>query len=229
MNILCIDIGGTHIKGTILNASGEFLTDFVTLDSPHPATPEKILEVIQKLAHQLGAFDAVSAGFPGYIKNGVVATAPKLGNEFWNQIPLQKNIEEALGKPAKLVNDADFQGYAFAGNKGFDLVITLGTGFGSSLFHDGQLLPHLEMSLHPFTEAFTYNSYIGEDALLAIGEEKWNERMKHVLQVLKTVFNYDHLYISGGNASRIRFSLDKNISLVSNKDGIKGGIKLWQN
>lgn len=226
-SILCIDIGGTHIKGALLNANGDFLKDYITLDTPSHATPENILDVIKNLAQQFGDFDAVSAGFPGYIKNGVVATAPKLGNEFWNQIPFEKQIQEALGKPVKLINDADYQALAFADKEGFELVITLGTGFGSALLYNGALLPHLEMSQHPFYNDGTYNDYIGEEALLKIGDAAWNERMKKVLEVLKTVFNYDHLYISGGNATRINFNLDKNIHLVSNKEGIKGGVRLW--
>ena len=59
------------------------------------------------------------------------------------------------------------------------------------------------------------------------GVEKWNRRLKKVLIVLKTVFNYDHLYISGGNAKRINFSLDNNMSVASNLEGIRGGAKLW--
>ncbi|MEO6547834.1 MAG: hypothetical protein ABIN94_07530, partial [Ferruginibacter sp.] len=56
----------------------------------------------------------------------------------------------------------------------------------------------------------------------------WNIRLQKVLLVLKTVFNYDHLYIGGGNSRRINISLDKNITIVSNEDGIKGGARLWQ-
>jgi polyphosphate glucokinase len=61
-----------------------------------------------------------------------------------------------------------------------------------------------------------------------VGIERWNKRMKKVIEVLKTVFNYDHLYISGGNAKKLTFKLDDNISIVSNVDGIKGGARLWQ-
>ena len=60
------------------------------------------------------------------------------------------------------------------------------------------------------------------------GEEKWNKRMKQILSILKTVFNFDHLFISGGNASKLRFPLDENITIVTNREGIQGGIRLWQ-
>jgi polyphosphate glucokinase len=92
---------------------------------------------------------------------------------------------------------------------------------------DGILLPHLEMSQHPITKSKTYNDYIGQEALDKIGKKKWNKRMKKVLAILKTVFNYDHLYISGGNAAFITFKVDNNVSICNNKDGIKGAAFLW--
>jgi polyphosphate glucokinase len=112
--------------------------------------------------------------------------------------------------------------------KGLEMVVTLGTGFGTALLMDGNLLPHLELAHHPVTKKNTYDSFIGDRALERIGEEKWNKRMKKVIEILKEVINYDHLYIGGGNASKLSFELDDNITLVSNKDGIKGGARLWQ-
>ena len=106
-------------------------------------------------------------------------------------------------------------------------MITLGTGFGTALLMNGTLLPHLEIGQHPFTRKKTYDQFIGNNALENIGLEKWNKRLHKVINVLKTVFNYDHLFISGGNAKKITISLDKNVTLVSNIDGIKGGAKLW--
>jgi polyphosphate glucokinase len=61
-----------------------------------------------------------------------------------------------------------------------------------------------------------------------LGEKKWNKRMEKVFQILKTVFNYDHLYIGGGNAKKLKLKLDSNMKLVTNEDGIKGGSRLWQ-
>ena len=111
--------------------------------------------------------------------------------------------------------------------KGLEMVITLGTGFGTSLLMDGTLLPHLEIGQHPFTRKKNYDQFIGNNAMEEIGPEKWNKRLGKVMSVLKNVFNYDHLFISGGNAKKITLNLDKNITLVTNMDGIKGGAKLW--
>jgi polyphosphate glucokinase len=226
--VLCIDIGGSHIKEMVVNLHGECLQKYEREKTPVPSSPEMVLEVIKKISSRFPEYDKISAGFPGYIKNGVVMTAPKLGNEYWNNFPLEESLAELLGKPAKVINDADFQALTLAEGKGLEMVITLGTGFGSALMKDGHLLPHLEMSLHPFTKKQTYNDYIGEDALKKKGKKKWNKRMKKVIDVLKTVFNYDHLYISGGNAEYINFQLDNNISIESNQDGIKGGAVLWK-
>jgi polyphosphate glucokinase len=93
---------------------------------------------------------------------------------------------------------------------------------------DGNLLPHLEIAHHPITKSKDYDQYIGEKVMLEIGDNKWNKRIKRVLEILQTVFNYDHLYIGGGNAKKINFDLDSNITIISNKDGIKGGARLWR-
>ncbi|MEO9209565.1 MAG: ROK family protein [Ginsengibacter sp.] len=227
-SILCIDIGGTHIKGTVLNKDGDFLQDYETEKTPHPSPPEKVLAIIKDISKRLGDYDVVAAGFPGYVKEGVIYTAPKLGNDLWHLFPLAKKLEELLNKPTRVVNDADFQALALTSGKGLEMVITLGTGFGSALVKDGVLLPHLEMSQHPFTKEKNYNDYVGEAALLKIGKGKWNHRMEKVIEVLSTVFNYDHLYISGGNSTLLKFKLGENVSIVGNKEGIKGGAILWK-
>ena len=133
-----------------------------------------------------------------------------------------------LGKPCRVVNDADMQGLGIAKGTGFEIVVTIGTGFGTAFLHNGKLLPHLELAHHPISNDKDYDAYIGQKALDECGKKKWNKRMKNVLAVIKTVFNYDHLYLGGGNAELLNFPLDKNITVVGNVDGIKGGVKLWQ-
>lgn len=226
--ILSIDIGGSHIKATILNDEGEFLKKYEREKTPHPSSPVKVMALIKELAGRFSQYDKITAGFPGYVKNGIVKTAPKLGNQFWKDYDLQKQLEKELGKPALVINDADLQGLSLAKGKGMEMVITLGTGFGSAMMKDGILLPHLEMSIHPITNSKTYNDYIGEAALLKIGKKKWNKRMAHVLDILRVVFNYDHLFISGGNAQLLTIKLDKNSTIENNEDGIKGGAVLWK-
>ncbi|WP_204366578.1 ROK family protein, partial [Crocosphaera watsonii] len=157
----------------------------------------------------------------------MIYTAPNLGTDVWSGVDLSKKLQEVLGKPAKVVNDADMQGLGVVSGKGFEMVITLGTGFGTALLQDGFLLPHMELSHHPVTKKKDYDQYIGEKAFQEIGIKKWNKRMKRVFSILKTVFNYDFLYIGGGNADEIKFKLDSNMKIITNKDGIKGGSRLW--
>ena len=226
--ILAIDIGGSHIKATLLNEAGVFLKDYEKLPTPLPATPGKVLDVIKQLSQSFQGYDKIAAGFPGFIKDGIVKTAPNLGSDQWIDFNLQKKLAEVLGKPALAINDADLQGISVVSGTGIEMMITLGTGFGTALLRDGILMPHLEMAHHPVSGKKTYDEYVGQEELSRIGEKKWNKRIKKVIEILKVVFNYDRLYISGGNADLIKFKLDKNITIASNKDGIKGGAKLWK-
>jgi polyphosphate glucokinase len=224
---LSIDIGGSHIKATILNDKGALQMEYDKIQTPIPANPENVVNAIKKLVKSFANYDMVSVGFPGYVRAGVVKTAPNLGSEPWKDFDLSKRLEVELGKPTRVVNDADMQGLGVVSGKGLEMVITLGTGFGTALLVNGQLMPHLELAHHPFAKGKTYDDYVGERALEKEGLQKWNRRMKRVLKVLKTVINYDKLYIGGGNSDKLNFKLDKNIKLVTNQDGIKGGSRLW--
>lgn len=225
--ILAIDIGGSHVKTMLLDAAGNALEERRRTDTPKPAGPEAIIAIIKDLAAQTGAFTKAAAGFPGFIKNNIIQTAPNLGTKLWQGTNLSQRLEEILGKPVIVVNDADFQGAGLVSGKGLEMVITLGTGFGSALLKDGVLLPHLEISQHPFTKTKNYDAYIGAKAYEQLGKKRWNIRLQKVLLVLKAVFNYDHLYISGGNAANINFQPADNITLDSNTEGFKGAAKLW--
>lgn len=225
--ILVIDIGGSHIKATVLNEAGELQVDYAKVDTPSPASPAAVIIAIKELTKSFPAYNKVSVGFPGYVKEGIIKTAPNLDNEHWINVDFTKQLSDALKQPVKIVNDADLQGLGVASGKGMEMVITLGTGFGTALLYNGKLLPHLELAHHPVTKEKTYDEYVGEEALEKEGIEKWNRRMQKVIGILKTVFNYDRLYISGGNAKKLTFPLDENIAIANNRDGIKGGAKLW--
>jgi polyphosphate glucokinase len=227
LKVLSVDIGGSHVKATVLDSEGALLMDYNKVVTPEPANPANIVAAIKALAKAFPGYDKISVGFPGYVRDGIVKTAPNLDNASWANFNLAKKLEEVLGKPARVVNDADMQGLGVVSGKGLELVITLGTGFGTALLLDGKLLPHLEVGQSPVTKTKTYDNYIGEKAFEKEGKKKWNIKLKKVLQNLKTLFNYDHLYIGGGNAREIDFKLDNNVKVVSNRDGIKGGARLW--
>jgi polyphosphate glucokinase len=226
LKILAIDIGGSHVKVTVLDENGNMLSDYIKADTPSPANPDNIIQVIKELIKDL-TYDRISVGFPGYVRDSIVGTAPNLDDAAWRKYDLGKKLEEELGKPARVVNDADMQGLGIASGKGLELVVTLGTGLGSALLLDGVLLPHLELAHHPITKTKDYDAYMGDKEMEKIGKKKWNLRMERVFKTLKTVFNYDHLYIGGGNSRELTVDLDDNMTIVTNKDGIKGGARLW--
>jgi polyphosphate glucokinase len=227
-NILAIDIGGSHIKGTILNPKGEQQTEYKKVLTPPHVDAPGVIGIIQQLVKDMPDYEKVSVGFPGYVRNGIVYTAPNLFTANWQGVDLGQQISNTLKRPVRLVNDADQLGLGVVSGKGFELAVTLGTGFGTAVLFDGALLPHLEIAHHPVSKDRDYDVYIGAKALEEEGKEKWNKRMTKVLTVLKTVFNYDRLYIGGGSAPKLTIPLDENIHLFSNTDGIKGGAKLWE-
>lgn len=224
---LSVDIGGSHIKATVLNHGGEMQFPYNKIETPALATPKKLMDALKELIKDYPAYDKVAVGFPGYVKDGVIFTAPNLDSKAWKNFDLSEALANDLKKPTRIVNDADFQGLAVISRKGLEMVITLGTGFGTALFMDGKLLPHLELAHLPVRKGKDYDQFIGDKALAKDGLEKWNIKMKEVLKTFKTVINYDRLYLSGGNAKKISFKLDDNVKVVSNRDGIKGGAFLW--
>ena len=227
-HILAIDIGGSHIKCILLNAQGEGQTEYRRMPTPLQSTPEAVIITVLDLVKGLPEYEKISIGFPGYVRNGIVYTAPNLGTGHWAQFDLGQQISNKLGKPTRLVNDADQLGLGVVSGKGYELAVTLGTGVGTAVVMDGMLLPHLELAHHPISKGRDYDEYVGSKALEKEGKEKWNKRVAKVLSVIKVVFNYDRLYLGGGGVKSLTIVLEENIHLFNNQDGIKGGAKLWE-
>jgi len=225
---LAIDVGGTGLKASVIDDTGRLLTDRVRVDTPVGSPPREIVEALARLVAPLGSFDRVSVGFPGVVRNGRVLTAPNLDNKGWKDFALAGALGRALGKPVRVANDADVQGLAVIAGKGVEMVITLGTGFGTGLYLDGRLAPHLELSHHLFRRGETYDDHLGNAARKRVGNGKWNKRVRKAIRTLRALTSFDHLYIGGGNAKKIDFELDPDVTVVSNDAGIRGGIALWQ-
>jgi polyphosphate glucokinase len=225
---LSIDVGGTGLKASVIDETGRLLTDRVRVDTPVGSPPREVVEALARLVAPLGSFDRVSVGFPGVVRNGRVLTAPNLDNKGWKDFDLAGALGRALGKPVRVANDADVQGLAVIAGKGVEMVITLGTGFGTGLYLDGRLAPHLELSHHVFRKGETYDDHLGNAARKRVGNGKWNRRVRKAIRSLRALTSFDHLYIGGGNAKKIDFELDPDVTVVSNEAGIKGGIALWQ-
>jgi polyphosphate glucokinase len=245
---LAIDIGGTGLKASVLDASGAMVTSRVRTATTYPLPPSGnggLMTKLGRLVAKLPGADRVSAGFPGMVRNGVVLSAPHFSTkggpgtdvdpkleEAWRCFDLAEELRAMTGKAARVANDADVQGLAVVTGTGLELVVTLGTGFGTALFLDGSLLPHLEIAHQPFRKGETYNDQLGERTRKDIGEARWNRRVAKAVANLDGIFFFDHLFVGGGNARRVdRDGLGdvaSRVTLVDNSAGILGGIKLWE-
>lgn len=223
---LTVDIGGTGIKAETLAPNGKPINERLRIPTPKSATPRNVIAVIRKLASQSAKFSRVSTGFPGVVKDGVVYSAPNLGKG-WNGFDLAGALKKQLGHPVRVANDADVQGLGSVTGKGIELVLTLGTGVGSVIFVDGHRI-HLEVGHHPFHKGKTYEDELGARALKKKGKKKWNKMLAVAIEDTQRMFNYDRLYLGGGNTKYIKTKLPTNVSTVSNVNGLLGGIKLWE-
>ncbi len=238
---LAIDVGGSGLKASVLDAAGAMTVDRVRVATPYPLPPERLVDSLVELVAPLGAYDRVSLGFPGMVRDGVVRTAPNLATEegpgsptdpaiadAWDGFALAEVLTERLGRPTRVLNDADLQGGAVVQGEGLEMVVTLGTGFGTALYHQGRLCPHLELGHHPFREDETYDEQLGDVARRHVGRKRWNRRVREAIAILHVLCRYDHLYVGGGNAKHLEGDLGPRVSVVDNKAGILGGIKLWE-
>jgi polyphosphate glucokinase len=223
---LAVDIGGSGVKTMLLDSAGKPLSERLRAPTPARPTPDAIMAIISGFAKQLGDFQRVSVGFPGVVRHGTVYTAHNLDRR-WVGFPLADKLSAALGRPVRVANDAVVQGLGAVTGKGVELVITLGTGMGSALYVEGTPLPSLELAHHPFRNDHTYEDELGRRALDRYGPKKWNKRLADAIQLLHNLFYYHHLYIGGGNSKKVTLKLPGNVTIISNEEGILGGIKLW--
>ena len=227
-NTLCIDIGGTGVKLIVLDSKGSELCERQRQETPQPATPASILDLIEGLISKVPEFDRVAVGFPGVVRNGIIDTAANLDIR-WPGTNLSAQLEQRLKRPTRVANDADVQGYGCVSGEGVEMVLTLGTGMGSALFIDGRLVPNLELAHHLFKKKKTYEDYVGRAALEAVGKEKWIQRVERVVSTTKFIWNWDLLHLGGGNSKLLKdVGLSSEVILHSNKAGVLGGYFLWE-
>jgi polyphosphate glucokinase len=238
---LAIDVGATGLKASVLDAAGKLIADRVRVPTGYPCPPEALIDALVHLIAPLPAFDRVSIGFPGVVRNGIVLTAPHFvtsagpGSQVvgtllasWTGLDLAGAVAERFGHPAQVANDADVQGLAVASGSGLEFVVTFGTGVGTALLLDGRLMPHLELSQHPFRKGETYDEQLGNAALRTVGAKRWRRRAQEAFSNFHSLLNYDRLYIGGGNSWVLSGHVDSSAAIVDNIAGILGGIKLWE-
>ncbi len=241
---LAFDIGGTGLKASLVTTTGDLIGDKERILTPYPLTPELLIEKLGELKSKLPAAQRISAGFPGMVRDGIILTAPHFVLEkgpgvkperpskrlllAWDHFDLRTQIETAFRLKTLVANDADIAGAGVIEGKGLELVITLGTGFGTGLFLNGKLLPHLEIAHMPIKGKLTFDDYLGDHSRKELGNREWSKRVIHGINLLTTLFSFDHLYIGGGNSRRLKIETDDKTTIVGNEAGLIGGVKLWE-
>ena len=214
MNVLVIDVGGTHVKVLV---SGE-------------SEPRRFLSGPRLSARQMVAgvkmvvgnwqYEAVSIGFPGpVLRNHPVAEPRNLGGGW-----VGFNFRSAFGCPVKVVNDAAMQALG-SYRKGKMLFLGLGTGLGSALVVDGIVEP-MELGHLPYKKG-TYESYVGNNALLKQGKKKWRRHVADVVARLTAALEPDEVVLGGGNVKELK-ELPPKCRAGDNLNAFLGGFRLWE-
>jgi len=210
---LGIDIGGTGIKAAVVDlASGQLVTDRIRELTPRPATPEAVLDVVVDVVHQLEATGELTAsmpggaGFPSVIRAGQAMTATNLDHA-WIGAPVQQLLGQRLGRPMLVLNDADAAGVAEVahgagrGQHGVVLLLDLGTGIGSALFMNGQLVPNMQLGHLEFhcRDAETRLSPAARTRR-KIGWKKWGGEFNELLARYEEYLWPELIILGGGTA-----------------------------
>lgn len=234
MEILGIDIGGTGIKGAIVNTKkGKLITDRFRLETPSPATPKLMLNAVHELVKEFHWKGPIGCGFPAAVQHEIVRTASNI-DKSWIGMNAAYEIEKLTGCSTHLVNDVDAAGTAEmrfgAGKKqkGVTIVLAAGTGIGSALFINKKLVPNTELGFVHINqmpgEYYAANSVREKEEL---SWQEWATRLNEFLKRLESLF-YPDLFILGGGVSK-RFSeyeqyFDLNTKLVPAKAKNNAGI-----
>ena len=239
-----IDCGGLSLKASVLDSAGTLHAQPISIPTPYPLSPTRLIDAILELSLALPKFDRITVGMPGMIRHGVVVYTPHYINpkgprtrmdpdlnEAWRGFDMQSAVSAKFGKPALVLNDAEVHGAGLVIGSGLEVVITLGTGLGFSVFDGGKLAPHFELSHAPIRRSTSYDTWIGEHERRRLGDLFWSRRIRSMVEDLRPVFWWDRLYIGGGNSRRIRpeiiQQLGDDVVIVSNTAGILGGVRAW--
>jgi len=209
MEILGIDIGGSGIKGAIVNIkTGELISERHRIPTPQPSTPENVTEVIQQLVKHFKWKGAVGCGFPTIISNGKAMAHGNM-HKSWRGVQIDELFSQKTGLDFTVVNDADAAGLAEMkygvgkDKKGLVVMITIGTGLGSGVFFNGQLLPNFELGQLNYTNGEIIEKYAAdsvrkkEELSFQVWGKRFNEFLHHV-----NVICAPQCFIIGGGASK---------------------------
>jgi predicted NBD/HSP70 family sugar kinase len=212
--ILVIDVGGSNVKVMI---SREQRRKF---KSGPEMTPREMVAELKSMV-QDWAFDAISMGFPAPVRNGCIMTEPKHLGPGWTRF----NFEKSLGKPVRIINDAALQALgSYRGRR--MLFLGLGTGLGSTLIWENNVLP-LELGDLPYGNNNIIEDYLGKSGLKELGEKQWKGEVFRAVVLLKKSLIADYVVLGGGGAKKLD-ELPDGVELGHNRNVFLGGVRLWQ-
>ena len=212
--ILVLDIGGSNVKMMISRGQRR------KFKSGPEMTPR---ELVTQLKSQLQDWtvDAISMGFPAPIRGGCIMSEPKHLGAGWTRF----NFEKSLGKPVRIINDAAMQALgSYRGRR--MLFLGLGTGLGSTLIWENNVLP-LELGDLPYGNGHIIENYLGKSGLKRLGEKRWESEVLRAVVLLKKSLIADYVVLGGGSAKRLD-QLPEGVEPGHNRNAFLGGVRLWQ-
>ena len=240
MEVLGIDIGGSGVKGAIVDTeTGQFVTDRVRIDTPQPSTPEAVIGVMKEIVDTLNYSGPVGVGFPAVVLDGVLMSAANVDHS-WIGYPGQQKMEERMGCKVTLLNDADVAGIAEMrfgagkGRRGVVMIFTLGTGIGSSMFVNGRIVPNTELG-----HIYLPGQPLGQDAEDVTASsvrtnedlswEAWGGRLNVYFNEIEKLFSPNLIIVGGGVSKKyeeffpyIKVRAELQPAQLRNKAGIVG-------
>ena len=209
MELLGIDIGGSGIKGAIVNAAtGELVTERLRLPSPPTFQPDEVVAIAADLVKQFNYSGPIGVGFPAVVMHGTVITPPTaLAFPGWDGVNLAESLSATTGCPVTVGNDADVAALAEMyfgagrGERGVVMMFTLGTGIGSALFINGQIVPNTEMGRVYLRDKKKTIEQLAADRVREeqkLSWKEWGERLNEFFQYIELLFWPDVIIIGGG-------------------------------
>ena len=212
--IVVIDVGGSNVKVMISR------TQRRKLKSGPEMTPRELVTQLKSLLEDW-MFDAISMGFPAPVRNGCIMSEPKHLGAGWTRF----DFEKSLGKPVRIINDAAMQ--ALGSYRGWRMLfLGLGTGLGSTLIWESNVLP-LELGDLPYGNGHIIEDYLGKSGLKQLGEKRWKSEVLRAVALLKKSFISDYVVLGGGSAKKLD-RLPRGVELGHNRNAFLGGVRLWQ-
>ncbi|MBC8767037.1 ROK family protein [Arenibacter sp. BSSL-BM3] len=208
MEILGIDIGGSGIKGALVNMeTGEMITERFRIPTPKSRKPKPMAEVVAKIVKHFDYKGPIGCGFPTVIKKGICKTPGNLHKK-WAGVNVDELFSEATGLPVKVVNDADAAGYASMnfgvgrGKDGLVVMITIGTGLGSGVFFNGELIPNFELGQIPYKKYDKIELWAAASAKEReeLSYKKWGKRFNVFLEFVELIVSPDLIILGGGTS-----------------------------